>query len=98
MEHGTDGLTDDFCFELDEEGRISGTSEHVDCSTKVCDLMELKDTDDLGLLDDLTTDCALADCGLVKDTFWLPAAECYGQASGTSKRRRLIRELVCGLE
>ena len=88
MEHGTDGLTDDFCFELDEEGRISGTSEHVDCSTKVCDLMELKDTDDPGLLDDLTTDCALADCGLVKDTFWLPAAECYGKVSATGSSAR----------
>ena len=97
MEEGTDGLTDDFCFELDGEGRISGTSEHVDCSTKICDLMELKDTDDGGLLDDLRTDCALADCGLVKDTFWLPAAECYGKVSvtGSSAREAGFR---CSLE
>ena len=32
---GWDGLEDDFCFELDDDGRIANTAEHVDCSTAV---------------------------------------------------------------
>ena len=80
---GWDGLEDDFCFELDDDGRIANTAEHVDCSTAVSTIACLdggaKEPEAEAastLLRDLRTDCALADCGLVKDTFWLSAEQC----------------------
>ena len=67
---GWDGLEDDFCFELDDDGRIANTAEHVDCSTAVSTIACLdggaKEPEAEAastLLRDLRTDCALADCG-----------------------------------
>mgnify|MGYP007047584143 CR=1 FL=1 len=62
----SDGLDDDFCFELDAEGRIAGTCDHLDCETRVVQLSGLDEH-----LGDLKTDASIANCGLVKDTYWL---------------------------
>jgi len=64
----SDGLEDDFCLELDDEGRIVGTTDNLDLSTRIVETS----VPNVGhLLRDLKYDAVLSNCGFVNDNFWL---------------------------
>eukprot|EP00614_Pseudopedinella_elastica_P001161 CAMPEP_0172605880 /NCGR_PEP_ID=MMETSP1068-20121228/26080_1 /TAXON_ID=35684 /ORGANISM="Pseudopedinella elastica, Strain CCMP716" /LENGTH=149 /DNA_ID=CAMNT_0013408409 /DNA_START=249 /DNA_END=698 /DNA_ORIENTATION=+ len=58
---------DALSLELDAEGRIAGSTDHLDCESRVVQSSLSQGP----ALDELLTDCALANCGFVKDTFWV---------------------------
>lgn len=51
-------------FELDDEGRILGTTDHLDLESRIVEIPVLGAG---GLLGDLKRDATLADCGFAKD-------------------------------